>query len=333
VDELEQGWSQLQNGDAAAAIASAERALKKDAQSSDALTLKGAALAASGHADESLAAFRQAMKLDPEAVEPALLGAEAAADAGDADAALALCDEALDRAEEEDEFLEAVLLKAELQIEIDDAEGARATLAELPPPEVELPDVGLNLRAGEALLQLDQLDEAEQQFQAAAQREPEAADAWYGLGLVADLRDDTAARRAHFEKVRALDLAAPRPPWALGHERIEKLVDAALAELPERARTLLGNVPILVEDYPSAEQVAEGLDPRLLGLFTGTPFPEQSSLGMPPHLEHVVLYQRNIERQAVSETDLEEEIRITLLHETGHFFGLDEDELEELGLD
>jgi predicted Zn-dependent protease with MMP-like domain len=92
-------------------------------------------------------------------------------------------------------------------------------------------------------------------------------------------------------------------------------------------------VPILVEDYPSDELIDDGLDPRLYGLFDGVPFPEQSSLGAPPHLERVLLFQRNLERHARTADELEEQIRITLLHETGHFFGMDEADLADVGLD
>ena len=138
---------------------------------------------------------------------------------------------------------------------------------------------------------------------------------------------------AHFQRVRALDEKAAPLPWAVTEERMEELVEAALAELPERAQKLLENVPVMVEALPSEEVVGDGFDPRGLGLFAGVPFPEQSALSGPPHLEAVFLYQRNIERVARSTAEVEAEIRTTLLHETGHFFGLDEDDLAELGLD
>ena len=79
--------------------------------------------------------------------------------------------------------------------------------------------------------------------------------------------------------------------------------------------------------------VAEGCDPRMMGFFSGVPYPEKGTLdGTPPSLDTVFLYQRNIERYARSVDEVEEEIRKTLLHETGHFFGLSEEELEEMGL-
>ena len=61
--------------------------------------------------------------------------------------------------------------------------------------------------------------------------------------------------------------------------------------------------------------------------------PEHWLSGQPPHLECVLLFKRNIERDARTVEEVDQEIRTTLLHETGHFFGLDEEDLEGLGLD
>ena len=198
---------------------------------------------------------------------------------------------------------------------------------------MELPTAALELRAGDAFLELEDSIAPPSTSSAPRKLEPDNADA--ALRPRAGRRG---ARRGggdgtHFQRVRALDAKAPPQPWAVTDERLEELVEAALDELPERARKLLENVPILVEDYPSEELVDDGLDPRLLGLFAGVPFPEQSALSGPPHLEAVFFYQRNIERVARSTAEVEAEIRTTLLHETGHFFGLDEEDLAELGLD
>ncbi len=111
------------------------------------------------------------------------------------------------------------------------------------------------------------------------------------------------------------------------------MVEQAIAKLPPRCKSLLENVPIVVEDYPSEPLVRDGVDPRVLGLFVGQPFPAQSTLGPPPSLTQILLFQRNIEREAATPEAAEEEILITLLHEIGHFFGMDEEDLEELGLD
>jgi predicted Zn-dependent protease with MMP-like domain len=271
------------------------------------------------------------MELDPDYFDPVVLAAETLALEGDYKEALVLAERAIDIAEEEDEYVGALLLKAEIEIGDEDAEAASTTLGELPP--VALPTVDLELRAGDALLELGELDAAERRFTNAAQKDPSSADAIYGLGLLAEQRENHAEMITHFQRVRLLDVEAPRAPWAVSTDRLEQLVQAALEELPERAQKLLDNVPIIVEEYPSEDVVADGFDPRGLGLFAGVPFPEQSNLGGAPHLEAVFLFQRNIERVARSTEEVEHEIRTTLLHETGHFFGLDEDDLAELGLD
>ena len=71
----------------------------------------------------------------------------------------------------------------------------------------------------------------------------------------------------------------------------------------------------------------------MMGFFSGIPYPEKQSIaGSAPHLDTVFLYKKNIERASRNRDDIREEIRITLLHETGHFFGLSEKELEDMGL-
>ncbi|HPB98911.1 MAG TPA: metallopeptidase family protein, partial [Polyangiaceae bacterium] len=87
------------------------------------------------------------------------------------------------------------------------------------------------------------------------------------------------------------------------------------------------------EDMPSALDVEDGLDPRVLGVFCGASRDEQSHLDAGPEEPNVIkLYQRNLESMCGSRKELIEEIRVTLLHETAHFFGLEEEEIERLGL-
>jgi predicted Zn-dependent protease with MMP-like domain/Tfp pilus assembly protein PilF len=331
--ELEAGWQNLDEGKLDEAHACAEAALKAAPDSPEAYTLRAAVAAAAGDSEAAFADYERAMALDAEYVEPRLLCAELAATEGDGERARELCDEALDLAEEEDEYLDALLLKAEVELGDEDPDAAAATLAELPPADVALPSGAHHLRAADCFLELEDPDAAEAHFQAALKLDAGDSDALYGLGLTAEARGDAPAQKNFWKQTAALDRKSERAPWSVSSDRLEEIVEAALSELPERARTLLGNVPILVEDYPSDELIDDGLDPRLLGLFTGTPFPEQPSMGAAPHLEHVLLFHRNIERVARSADEMADQIRITLLHETGHFFGLDEEELAELGLD
>jgi predicted Zn-dependent protease with MMP-like domain len=76
------------------------------------------------------------------------------------------------------------------------------------------------------------------------------------------------------------------------------------------------------------------LSPTILGIFRGAPYGQKASADPWSHLpSSIVLYQRNLERFAADRDELVEQIGVTLLHEVGHFLGLDEEELAARGLD
>jgi predicted Zn-dependent protease with MMP-like domain len=110
------------------------------------------------------------------------------------------------------------------------------------------------------------------------------------------------------------------------HERFEHLVEQVLDNLPPRFRERLYNVAIIVEDSPRPGIRTHGL---LLGLFHGIPRTEKSVFYSTPP-DHIFLYQKNIEAIARNEADVPRQIRDTLLHEVGHYFGLTEEELRDL---
>lgn len=271
----------------------------------------------------------KAIELDPTLFAAYRLAIELASSAGDAARARKLLDRALDEVEEEEDFLDALLLKAELELEAEGTDAAAAVIAELPPADVEDPD--LAVRAGNLLLEIDRAGDAERYFKMAVHSDPESADAYYGLAFCAELQGREAERVAHFLKVRQLDLAAPRSPYQISIDKLSEIADEELEALPDAARQLIGNVPVLIEDYPSEALVKDGVDPRVLGLFVGPALPEQT-MGAPPALNSIHLFHRNLEMEADSDDAVAEEVRVTLLHEVGHFFGLDEDELDEMGL-
>ena len=120
----------------------------------------------------------------------------------------------------------------------------------------------------------------------------------------------------------------------LSANEFEKLVRQALKNLPEPFASRLRAVAIDIEPMPDARTCREMEvdDPtELLGLYQGTPLTERS-IDDPPDLgDRIALYQRNIERDCDTREEVIEEIRTTVLHEVGHHFGLDEDDLTELG--
>jgi predicted Zn-dependent protease with MMP-like domain len=112
------------------------------------------------------------------------------------------------------------------------------------------------------------------------------------------------------------------------------LVERALAELPEQFARFLDEVPVEIRRRPSKEMLRKlGLedDELLLGLYTGQSLMNRSVDDMARMPNVIFIFQEDIELSSDSEADLVREIRTTVLHEIGHHFGMDEDDLDELG--
>jgi len=100
-------------------------------------------------------------------------------------------------------------------------------------------------------------------------------------------------------------------------------VRAALDSLPPAIAAALDNVVVVIEDeHPD--------DPDLFGLYEGIPLPERGDMaGELP--DRITIFRLPLEDEFDDPAELEREIRITVLHELGHYFGLDEERLAELG--
>jgi predicted Zn-dependent protease with MMP-like domain len=101
----------------------------------------------------------------------------------------------------------------------------------------------------------------------------------------------------------------------------EENVQAALDDLPPEIAAALENVAVVIEDEHPDE-------PNLFGWYDGLG-PGVDHAGALP--DRIVIYRRPLERAFRDPDELRREIRITVLHEVGHFFGLEEDEIDELG--
>jgi len=123
-------------------------------------------------------------------------------------------------------------------------------------------------------------------------------------------------------------------PYHVSKKDFADLVSAALRELPEQFSNALDEVPIDIRTRPTRRQLQSlGLtdDELLLGLYVGTALPDRS-VDQGVRLPDVIyLFQQDIELVSASAEQLQEEVRTTVLHELGHHFGLDEDQLDELG--
>jgi len=115
-------------------------------------------------------------------------------------------------------------------------------------------------------------------------------------------------------------------------EEFVKVMQQVLDSLPEEFRSRIRNVAVLVEDFPRGQLYAPaGQPPKiLLGLFHGIPMTKKSVFNLPTGPDYVVLYQKNIEAVCSTEAEVREQIRRTVIHEFGHYFGMDEEQLKDV---
>lgn len=110
---------------------------------------------------------------------------------------------------------------------------------------------------------------------------------------------------------------------------VEEAAEALLAELPPHLRAEAATVVLRVAARPSRQQDPDGAG--LLGLYEGVPLVERRPDEILWEPDCITLFYEPLAAEAASEAELRHEIRVTLVHELGHFFGFDEDELEARG--
>lgn len=119
-------------------------------------------------------------------------------------------------------------------------------------------------------------------------------------------------------------------------DAMEKEVRRIVAELPGEMSSRLEEVSFFIQDGPDhVTRIEAGLSPDddLLGFYRGIPLPERTGDLLPDLPDAIFLFRTAILREArYSRTPIEQVLRETLLHEIAHFFGYDDDELEQLGV-
>jgi predicted Zn-dependent protease with MMP-like domain len=108
-------------------------------------------------------------------------------------------------------------------------------------------------------------------------------------------------------------------------ERFEALVAAALDGVPLELSRLIDNCVVLVEDDPPEDE------PDLLGLYYGTPLTERDSSYSLVLPDRITIFRKPLLEMCDSEEEVVEEVRITVVHEIAHHFGIDDERLHELG--
>ena len=114
----------------------------------------------------------------------------------------------------------------------------------------------------------------------------------------------------------------------MNSKTFERYVTQAVQSLPEQFKEALSNIEIVIEDVPPPHVRRELGDEPLLGLYEGIPLPERE-LGGAPMPDKISIYRKEILDMGFTGVELVEEIRLTVLHEIGHYFGLDDEDLEQ----
>jgi predicted Zn-dependent protease with MMP-like domain len=188
----------------------------------------------------------------------------------------------------------------------------------------------------ETLNENDRLDEARDLLQARIEQQPEDAEARYLLGMVYLELDEPAEAARQMLAVRRLDVAedeADGIDWQEYEGIVAEAAEDVLRSLPSPFKERLQDVPVLIEDRPGEAIVREGFDPRALGLFEGRTDEQTQNNEIAEQPTRIVLYVANLVSACDDEDELEEQVAITLLHEMGHYYNLEEEDMGRLGLE
>ena len=122
-------------------------------------------------------------------------------------------------------------------------------------------------------------------------------------------------------------------------EHFVRLVEEVLDSIPMEFRERIDNLAVIVEDRPKMRKKARGVggkigphNPRslLMGVFQGVPTTQKSVFDLSVGPNRIVLYQKNIEAVCRNDAEIRHEVRQTVLHELGHYFGMDESQLKDV---
>jgi tetratricopeptide (TPR) repeat protein len=182
------------------------------------------------------------------------------------------------------------------------------------------------------LFQLCRFDRARTAFQEVLTQNPDDGFAHHHLGLLFERQGRDSEAESHFARARALAPDQFPLPVMLTAPEFSQIIDSVIAGLdPATRRLVTSQVKIELVDLPATADltsVEPPFPPTILGLYRGAPIGESSS-----EPRAILVYRKNLARAVTTREELVEQIRVTVLHEIGHFFGADEDDLRERGLE
>lgn len=336
-DCLDQAMEASGRGRVDEALAWLDEAVRQNPHGHEAHNIRGELLWDDGRVEQALEEFGRSTELSSECHTAHLNRIEILIEEfQDHEGALARADDLLASPLEPQAEAEVYYLKAKALFYLEDLEGALFLLRRA---IKTFGEVGIYRGfEGQILFELGYLDESLRTLERALVLEPDCAHSLYHLGLVAEHRARPEEADRLFAQAASMAPESYPLPVRIDSAEFEEAAASALDRLPKDVRKYLGNCPVVIEDLPSEDLFrAEGVSPQTLGLFTGIPATEP---GMNPahgtearvDLDRILIFKRNLERIAGSREELVEQIEITVKHEIGHYLGMDEAEIERLGL-
>ena len=256
---------------------------------------------------------------------------EAALDAGERDEAVVLARKATRRFPDSPDALG--LLGEALEGARDPAGAVRAYQAAF---DLDPAWAGAMARIASIEIEAGDLGAAREHIRKAVEIDAGDPDASWVRGILAEIDGRPREARERYREAARKDPDRFSDPVRVSLEDFRAMAASAVDDLPDEVRAFLGDVPIIIEDMP--ERDGEGGfsngAPLLLGECVGSHLTDRGAMdatsGVP---SRIVLYKTNLERECATREDLEEEIRITVLHEVLHWLGLDEEEVAGRGLE
>jgi predicted Zn-dependent protease with MMP-like domain/Flp pilus assembly protein TadD len=336
-DCLDQAMEASHGGRTDEALAWLDEALKAHPDGAEAHNGRGEILWDDGKSDAALAEFEQAAKADPKFVAAHLNRIELLVEEfGAYDEAVDASDRLLsgggelprlDRGTE----AEVYYLKSKALFYQDDLEGALFLVRRALKTGGEL--AVYRAFEGQILFELGRFEEARRQLERAVSLDSESAHAVYHLGLVLERVGEAEDAGRALGQANALDPEHYPLPAEVDGDSFEHAVREALGNLPRSIREIVEPLPMLIEDFPADDLIEkENVSPQILGIFIGVPRTEAAASDQPRDVERIILFKKNLEKVCRDEGQLIEQIQVTVKHEVGHYLGLDEDDLERLGL-
>ncbi len=330
---LHEAEQSLDEGDPEGALETADEVLAAMPRCADAWYLRGLALLDLGQVPDARVAVGEALKLDADLAAAAFTLADLMLyDDGDAARAVAVCDTYLRRDLPDELYADFLNLKASALCELGEFAGALAVYQRAGHLCPEREDPG---GIGWCHFELFDFERAEKALSVAVQGGGRGNPATHHY-LAVTLERSGQERRAlkHFRIATRLDPETWFVPIRTPEATFTGLVEQALDGLSPQIKEALDNVSVVVEPWPSADELrGERLSPLIVGLFSG---PSRDSRNTEDPWSHmpaqIAIYQRNLEYTCPSHNEMVEQLKITLWHEIGHWLGLSEEDLHDRGL-